>query len=78
MADRAENQTREPQQEQLSAPEEELSREPVLSGLPNSLMMAMPIVPPSGTPNSVMREMIDSQNPSAEGGADSLSAGITS
>ena len=50
-----------------------------LKALPNSLSWDMPlVVPPPGTPNSVMREMLDPQIPSAEAEADRLSAGIRS
>ena len=59
-------------QEEKTAPEQRFWQ------LPNSLMLGMPLPPPPGTPNSVMREMLDPQIPAAEAEADRLSAGITS
>lgn len=43
-------------------PEEQTVREQQSFALPNSLMMAMPMTPPPGAPNSVMRELLDEQD----------------
>ncbi len=51
-------QTQGSEQDEKKRPEEELVREQNSFGLPNSLMMAMPMTPPPGMPNSVMREMM--------------------
>ena len=52
-----------PEQDEKQRPEEELAREQQSFGLPNSMMMAIPMTPPPGTPNSVMREMLDENAP---------------
>ena len=38
-----------PEQDEKQRPEEELDREQQSFGLPNSMMMTMPITPPPGT-----------------------------
>ncbi|MBQ6509357.1 MAG: DUF4157 domain-containing protein, partial [Flexilinea sp.] len=76
MAYQNEKQTQAAGQDESLRPEEQLVPEQRFSMLPNSLMMATPMTPPPGTPNSVMREMLDPQIPSAEAEADRLSAGI--
>ena len=58
MAYRNDKQTQGSEQDEKKRPEEELVREQNSFGLPNSLMMAMPMTPPPGTSNSVMREMM--------------------
>ena len=50
-----------PGQDEKQRPEERYVPEGVSFGLPNSVMMAMPAVPPPGTPNSVMREILNGQ-----------------
>ena len=73
-------------QEQMRAPEENKNaRHEKLFvpdqrsfGMPNSLMGAITMTPPPGTPNSVLREMLDPQIPEAEEEADRLSQGIRS
>ena len=79
MANQSEKQTEAPKQEKEIRPEEQLVTEQVSFALPNSTMIGMPLPPPPGTPNSVMREMLsDAQIGAAESEADQLSAGITS
>ncbi len=46
-----------PEEHKIARPEEQFVPEQRTFGMPNSLMQAVPITPPSGTPNSVMREM---------------------
>ena len=46
-----------PEEHKNARPEEQFVPEHRTFGMPNSLMQAVPITPPSGTPNSVMREM---------------------
>ena len=46
-----------PEGNKKARPEEQFVPEQRTFGMPNSLMQAVPITPPSGTPNSVMREM---------------------
>ena len=77
MAYQDKKQTQAPGQEEELRPEEELVPEQIISGLPNSTLTAMPVPPPPlGTPNSVMREMLEEQDPAAEGEAARLSAGF--
>ncbi|MBQ6480692.1 MAG: DUF4157 domain-containing protein [Anaerolineaceae bacterium] len=76
MADQNEKQTQAPEREQKARPEEQFVPEQGSFGLPNSLMMMGIPLPPSGTPNSVMRELLDPQIPDAEEEADRLSRGI--
>lgn len=64
-------------QDKKARPEEQFVPEQSSFRMPNSFMMSAP-VPPPGTPNSVMREMLDPQIPEAEAEADRLSAGINS
>ena len=59
MAFENDKQSQTPEQDEKQRPEEELVRDRQSFGLPNSLMMVMPMTPPPGTPNSVMREMMD-------------------
>lgn len=67
-------------EKQNGKPLQEEKRDPefIASRIPNSQMMSMPVPPPSGTPNSVMREMMNPQISAAEDEADRLSAGIIS
>ena len=62
MAYENEQQTQDPVQDEKQRPEEQRVPEGAVFSLPNSIMMAMPVAPPPGTPNSVMREMLDEQN----------------
>lgn len=78
MANNDEKQKQTPERKEQLHQEEKAAPEQSFWQLPNSLMLGMPLPPPSGTPNSVMREMLDPQIPSAEAEADRLSAGITS
>ena len=65
-----------PEQDEKQRPEEELAREQQSFGLPNSMMMAIPMTPPPGTPNSVMREMLDENAPEDGAEADRSYAGL--
>ena len=67
-----------PGQDKKVCPEKQPAPEQFSFRFPNSLMMDIPVTPPQGTPNSVMREMMDPQIPAAEEEADRLSAGIRS
>ena len=76
MAYQDKKQTQAPGQEEELRPEEELVPEQNLYGMPNSTLTAMPTPPPPpGTPNSVMREMLEEQDHDAEGEAALYSAG---
>ncbi len=67
MAVQDEKQIQAPEQKDKEAPQEDVSRETVWAELPNSAMAAMPVSPPPpGTPNSVMREILDSEHNGAE------------
>ena len=46
-----------PEEHKNARPEEQFVPEQRTFGMPNSLMQAVPMTPPSGAPNSVMREM---------------------
>ena len=46
-----------PEENKKARPEVQFVPEQRTFGMPNSLMQAVPMTPPSGTPNSVMREM---------------------
>ena len=71
-------QTQEPGQEEQLRPEEELVPQQAVFVLPNSVLASMPTPPPPpGTPNSVMREMLEERGDPAEAEANRLSAGIT-
>ena len=72
MAYQNEKQAQTPVQDEKARPEEQLVPEQLSFGIPNSMMMAMLVPPPPGTPNSVMREMMDEQIP--EAGSGSLSS----
>ncbi len=78
MAYQNEKQTKTPGQDEKQRPEKQHVQEQPLFGLPNSFMTTMPVPPPPGTPNSVMRELLEPQIPDAEAEADRLSAGIRS
>ena len=75
MAYQNEKNTQAQGQGEQALPEEEFTPEQRTTGLPNSLIMSMP-VPPPGLPNSVMREMLDEQIPGTKSG--SVSAGMYS
>ena len=75
MAYQNEKNTQAQGQGEQALPEEEFTPEQRTAGLPNSLIMSMP-VPPPGLPNSVMREMLDEQIPGTKSG--SVSAGMYS
>ena len=66
-----------PKQDQNQQPAEEYKQGEPSFGSPNSHMLSEQILS-SGTPNSIMREMLDPRLSSAEEEADRLSAGITS
>lgn len=77
MAYQDDKQTQGPEQDEKQRPEEELVREQSPFGfLPNSLMMAMPVKSPPGTPNSVMREMMDDAEEKAKGFSVGIPSGI--
>lgn len=59
MANTSEKQTRPKEQQEQNQPEEQFVPEQVSFVIPNSLAADMPVPPPPGTPNSVMREMLD-------------------
>ena len=46
-----------PEENKKARPEEQFVSKQRSFSVPNSLMQAVPMTPPSGTPNSVMREM---------------------
>ena len=75
---RNKEQAQAPGQDKKVCPEKQPAPEQFSFRFPNSLMMDIPVTPPQGTPNSVMREMMDPQIPAAEEEADRLSAGIRS
>ncbi len=58
MAYQNDKQTQGSEQDEKRRPEEELVREQNSFGFPNSLMIAMAMTPPPGTPDSIMREMM--------------------
>lgn len=66
-----------PKQGENQQPAEEYKQGEPSFDSPNSRMLSEPLLSP-GTPNSVMREMLDPRLSSAEEEADRLSAGITS
>ena len=57
MAYREKKQTQSPEENKKARPEEQFVPEQHSFGMPNSLLQAVPMTPPSGTPNSLMREM---------------------
>ncbi|MBQ6517345.1 MAG: hypothetical protein IJI14_01410, partial [Anaerolineaceae bacterium] len=59
MANTGEKQARPKEQQEQTQPEEQFVPEQVSFVIPNSLAADMPVPPPPGTPNSVMREMLD-------------------
>lgn len=77
MANTSEKQTRPEEQEKLTQPEEQFVPEQVSFVIPNSLAAGMPVPPPPGTPNSVMREMLDPQNLFMPAAVDRSPMGIT-
>ena len=77
MSYQADNEYRNRKQDKKSRSDEQLSRETNLPEMPNSAMLSAAL-PPSGTPNSIMREMLGSRMSAAEDEADRLSAGINS
>ena len=62
MAYQDKQQAQNAKQDHKARPEEQFVPDQRSFGMPNSLMRAAPMVPPPGTPNSVMREMDPEDN----------------